>query len=425
MTNNITNNRKKFSTGWMIVAACMLIQAIPYGVLANLQPQFMHYVMADKALGFTTASFSLIFTIGTIASAFASPFIGKLFDKFNLKTLYISGAILGCGSFAVYSLCSAPWQFYVVSVVMQFGAAIISAIGVPLLINAWFDDAGRGKALGIAMAGGSIGNIFMQATVVYVLETFGYKSSYLAFGLTGLVVAIPITLFMLRLPKGESEVVKSKSTNTDDNKNTNTSWGYTVKEALALKEFKFLAVAFLFVGIYVSALSVQYPAYLHQNPNINVGFVGSVFAICSLTGNLFGGTLFDKIGSTKTLIIAGIIVAASDLALIYSPEITPLAYVFALLKGLSIFAYMLGPALLTGSLFGNKEYAGILGMIQLIFGIGFAAGSSIFGVIVDSLGYRVAWFIILGAIVIAYSLLVTVSVKMHKLNKSKKDKLAA
>ncbi|MGX4601059.1 conjugated bile salt MFS transporter [Faecalimicrobium sp. JNUCC 81] len=423
MTNINKKNTKKFTTGWMIVAACMLIQAIPYGVLANLQPQFMHYVMADKALGFTTASFSLIFTIGTIASAFASPFIGKLFDKFSLKTLYIAGAFLGCGSFAAYSLCNAPWQFYAISVVMQFGAAIISAIGVPLLINAWFDGAGRGKALGIAMCGGSIGNIFMQATVVYVLETFGYKASYLAFGLTGLIVAIPITLFMLRLPKDESEIVKSKSKNNDTN--ANSSWGYTVKEALALKEFKLLGLAFLFVGIYVSALSVQYPAYLHQNNNISVGLVGSVFAICSLSGNLLGGTLFDKIGTTKTLIFAGLLVAGSDLALIYSVDITPLAYLFALLKGLSIFAYMMGPALLTGSLFGNKEYAGILGLIQLIFGIGFAAGSSAFGLIVDSLGYRVAWFVILGAIILAYSLLVMVSIKMNKLNKSKKEQAAA
>lgn len=423
MTNINKNNTKKFTTGWMIVAACMLIQAIPYGVLANLQPQFMHYVMADKTLGFTTASFSLIFTIGTIASAFASPFIGKLFDKFNLKTLYIAGAFLGCGSFAAYSLCNAPWQFYAVSVVMQFGAAIISAIGVPLLINAWFDGAGRGKALGIAMCGGSIGNIFMQATVVYVLETFGYKASYLAFGLTGLIVAIPITLFMLRLPKDEFEIVKSKSKNNDTN--VNSSWGYTVKEALALKEFKLLGLAFLFVGIYVSALSVQYPAYLHQNNNISVGLVGSVFAICSLSGNLLGGTLFDKIGTTKTLIFAGLLVVGSDLALIYSVDITPLAYLFALLKGLSIFAYMMGPALLTGSLFGNKEYAGILGLIQLIFGIGFAAGSSAFGLIVDSLGYRVAWFVILGAIILAYSLLVMVSIKMNKLNKSKKEQAAA
>lgn len=423
MTNINKNNTKKFATGWMIVAACMLIQAIPYGVLANLQPQFMHYVMADKTLGFTTASFSLIFTIGTIASAFASPFIGKLFDKFSLKTLYIAGAFLGCGSFAAYSLCNAPWQFYAVSVVMQFGAAIISAIGVPLLINAWFDGAGRGKALGIAMCGGSIGNIFMQATVVYVLETFGYKASYLAFGFTGLIVAIPITLFMLRLPKDESEIVKSKSKNNDTN--VNSSWGYTVKEALALKEFKLLGLAFLFVGIYVSALSVQYPAYLHQNNNISVGLVGSVFAICSLSGNLLGGTLFDKIGTTKTLIFAGLLVVGSDLALIYSVDITPLAYLFALLKGLSIFAYMMGPALLTGSLFGNKEYAGILGLIQLIFGIGFAAGSSAFGLIVDSFGYRVAWFVILGAIILAYSLLVMVSIKMNKLNKSKKEQAAA
>ncbi|MGG7060709.1 conjugated bile salt MFS transporter, partial [Clostridium tertium] len=72
----MNENKKKFSGGWKIVIACMLIQAIPYGVIANLQPQFMHYVVSDKTLGFSMASFSLIFTLGTIVSAVGSPIIG-------------------------------------------------------------------------------------------------------------------------------------------------------------------------------------------------------------------------------------------------------------------------------------------------------------------------------------------------------------
>ena len=34
MSNTI--NKKKFSTGWLIVVACMLIQAIPFGVESTL-----------------------------------------------------------------------------------------------------------------------------------------------------------------------------------------------------------------------------------------------------------------------------------------------------------------------------------------------------------------------------------------------------
>ncbi|MGL5692933.1 MAG: conjugated bile salt MFS transporter [Peptostreptococcaceae bacterium] len=423
----MSENKKKFSAGWKIVIACMLIQAIPYGVIANLQPQFMHYVVSDKTLGFTMASFSLIFTLGTIVSAVGSPIIGGLFKKINLKALYIVGAILGCGSFAAFSIAKAPWQFYLIAGVMQVGAAIISALGIPLLLNAWFDEASKGKALGIAMAGGSIGNIFLQGSSVALINAVGYKQAYLIFGVVGLVVAIPIILLMIRMPKNESEIVRANGVNSPKEDN-NISSGYTVKEALATSTFKFLGLGFFFVGVYVSALSVQYPAYLHLNETVNTGIIGSVFAICSLAGNLVGGTLFDKLGAFKAFLIAGVIVMISNVSLIYAIDVTPLAYLFAITKGLSIFAYIMGPALLTGKLFGNKEYAGILGMIQLVFGIGFALGSSVFGLVVDKAGYGVAWWSIAGAVVIAYVSILTAIKTMDKINNSKlsstKNKIA-
>ena len=209
-------SKKQISAGWKIVIACMLIQAIPYGVMANLQPQFMYYVVSDKTLGFSMASFSLIFTIGTLVSAIGSPIVGGLFKKFSLKPLYIAGAILGCGGFAAFSIATAPWQFYIIAGLMQIGAAILSALGVPLLINAWFDEASKGKALSTAMAGGSIGNIFLQSSSVALIKAVGFKQAYLIFGVIGLVVAIPIILFMLRMPKDASEIVKTKGTEGSD-----------------------------------------------------------------------------------------------------------------------------------------------------------------------------------------------------------------
>lgn len=53
------NKSKKFATGWLIVVACMLIQAIPFGVASNIQPQFVSYVVEEK--GFTLAGFSNIY----------------------------------------------------------------------------------------------------------------------------------------------------------------------------------------------------------------------------------------------------------------------------------------------------------------------------------------------------------------------------
>ena len=78
---------------------------------------------------------------------------------------------------------------------------------------------------------------------------------------------------------------------------------------------------------------------------------------------------------------------------------------------------MIGPAYLTGSFFGNKEYGSILGIVQLLFAVGISAGSAVFGMLVQSFGYDISWMLILGCVIIAYALLITSAIGMNKLNK--------
>lgn len=207
MTTLSNDKKSKLATEWLIVVACMLIQAIPFGVSSNIQPQFVSYVVEEN--GFTLAGFSLIFTLGTVVSAIASPFIGVMFNKVNVKTMYLLGGILSSGGFLAFSMCKELWQFYIVAGIVQVGTAAISSIWVPLLINGWFDELSKGKAMGLAFAGGSIGNIFLQQLTAFSLQNYGASKSYLFFGILSLVVGIPITLF-LRMPKNSSEIVKGK-----------------------------------------------------------------------------------------------------------------------------------------------------------------------------------------------------------------------
>lgn len=419
MTNSI--KKKGFSTAWVIVIACVLIQAIPFGVASNIQPQFVSYVVDE--FGFTLAGFSLIFTLGTVASAVASPFIGALFNKVNTKVMYLIGSILSGGGFLAFSFCNRLWEFYLVSALVQIGTAIISAIGVPLLINSWFDDVTKGKAMGIAFSGSGLGNIFLQQLVTTSLATNGPSRSYLMFGALSLIVGIPVSLFLLRMPKDDSEIVRGKNTNPAKSSNTATAdRGYTFKEATKLSYFWIFGLGLFFLGMYVSALAVQFPAYLKTDVGMRatlVGTVGSVFAIFCLLGNLIGGAIFDKLGITKSLMVAFGLSALACLSLLFAKDIPQLAFAFATLKGLSVFAYMIGPSILTGSFFGQKEYGAILGVIQIFFAVGFAAGSSVFGLLVDRFGYRFAWISVLVFIVVCYLALITSSKGMDRLNHGK------
>lgn len=429
--DKLENSNKKFTMGWMIVIGCMIIQAIPFGVASNIQPQFVSYVVEGE--GFTLASFSLLFTIGTVISAVASPIIGYLYSRISAKLMFLVGCILSGGGFLAFYFAHSLWQFYIFAGISQIGTAAISAIGVPLIINAWFGEEVKGKAMGLAFAGGSIGNIFLQQLVAYSLASQGYSRSYLLFGILSLVVGIPVTLLMIRMPKDHSEVVraknKSKKDNDHDDKHEHDhkiEWGYSLTEVKQSKYFWLFSIGFIFIGIYVSALAVQYPAYLRGHLGLSatfVGFVGSTFALFSLFGNIVGGFLFDRLGAVKTLIAAFTLAGVACICLIFAPQIPQLAFGFATLKGLSVFAYMMGPAYLTGIFFGKKEYGAILGIVNLMFAIGFAAGSSIFGFIVDKVGYFAGWSTMLASIILGYIIVILVSINMKKINAERMQSL--
>lgn len=423
---NVKNNKKTFFYGWAIVVACMLIQAVPYSIAANIQPAFTNFVTSGEGFSFT--QFSLIFTIGTVVSAVCSPAIGKLYSnpKLNVKLLYIFGVLLLSGSFAAFSLAGGNiFAYYALSILVQIGCAIISAIGVPTLINSWFTE-NKGLAMGLAFSGGGLGNMFLQLLAGKWLNdpTIGYKGAYLRFGILAFAVALPVALFIIRLPKSQAELAAnvSKKNKNKDNSSTSSNWGYTFAEVSKMKSFWIFAGSFLFVGLYVGGMALQFIPYLQgleQSGKFLLGAatVASLFGFCSMFGNLFGGVLFDKLGITKSLILAGMLVIVCGLCLIFVPQMNILGFVFAISLGISMFSYIIGPSYMTGALFGNKEFGTILGIVQIFFALGFGSGSTLFGLIVDKSGFTTGWICTLVYAVIAYSGLIFSTSSIIKINK--------
>ncbi|MGL5821667.1 MAG: conjugated bile salt MFS transporter [Sarcina sp.] len=411
------NRSKQFVTAWVMVVGCMLIQAIPFSIASNIQPQFMDYVV--KGEGFTLGGFSLIFTISTIIAALVSPLIGKMYSKYNPKMLLIIGAILSGGGFAFFGLANNLWEFYIIGGITQIGTAVVSSIGVPLVVSNWFSEEVRGKALGLTFAGGAFGNMFLQQLTAISLINNGYRKSYFMFGALSIVVGLVVTIFVLRLPRNESEVLKSSKIKDDA---TTMNFSYSLTDLKNVKYFWFLAIAFILIGLTISAIMIQYPAYMKSAVGLApalVGSVGSVLAIFSLLGNLVGGHLFDKLGVTKCMICAGTSAAIGSVFLILSSQNQIFAFVFAAFFGASVFSYIMGVAYMTGKFFGKENYGSILGVINLMFAVGFAVGSALFGIVVQRIGYGFLWTTVLVLVIIAYGLIILASIGMKKLNSSR------
>ena len=399
-TNNKIDNKKKY----FIVFICMFLQAVPYSIAQNIQPLFVPYVI--KQFGFSLAGFSLIFTCGAIASAIFSPVLGNVFEKVNIKLLFLVGATLSAVGFMGFGFSHNLAQFYALAAMQKVGCLLFSGIGVPYLINSWFPKEGRGKALGIAFSGGSIGNVFLQQITSQMLASRGVTYSYIFFGVLALVCSLPIVMIFVRLPKaGEVEVVEE---NEAEEVQTSGFEGLGAKATKQNKYFWLFSIGYAIIAVSISALSTQYATYFTGELGLDatlVGTLGSVFAAFCLIGNVSGGALFDKIGTLKTMTISMLLQGVAIVALIFCAKVPALAFLFSIAYGLNVYSYMSAPAFMATDVFGKKESSKIFGTISLLFALGYAFGSTLVGMIVDKVGFGAAWIVMLGCVVVGYTLL--------------------
>lgn len=413
---------------FFIVFICMLMQAIPFCVASNIQPLFIPYVIKD--FNFSLAGFSLIFTFGALAAAICSPALGKLFGKVNIKILFMAGAILSCGSFAGMGLSNKLFEFYIFSAISQIGLVLFSGLGTAYLIGSWFPTKGRGEALGIAFAGGSIGNVFLQPAVSSLLGSKGPSFAYILFGILSLIVSFILIIFFIRVPKSKDEAFASFSTSSEKATNSKTI-GYEGKGAKETRKNKFFwifALGYALVGISISACSTQYASYfrlqLHLSASL-IGILGSIFALFCLFGNVGGGALFDKLGSFKSMFIGFILQLLAILGMLFAGFNPLFAFLFSICYGLCVFTYMSGPAFLTTDIFGSKDSSVNLGILSLMFAIGFAIGSTIFGGIAQSVGFKLAWVIMLVFLIAGYLLLLSSILYLKRVQKNELKKIKA
>lgn len=417
----MSEQKKQSKYGWLILVSAMLLQAVVFGVATNMHTQFTSYVVAGE--NFSLATFSIMFTIGAVVSAVSQPIIGKTYNKYPIKLIFLIGTVVSMGGILFLSIASSYWMFYLGYTLAQVGIAAVSSLGAPMLINSWFGEKLRGRVLGLTFAGGSIGNIVIQSSIVRVLSNpnQGYKFAYFWAGIIGLVVGLAVIIPFVRMPKDNSEVLGKADEDAASEKKEIEVWGWSFAEAKSEKFYWIYCVGFIFIGLYVAGLAMNFATYLNaiEVAPATVGAVGSVFALASLIGNVGGGTMFDKIGVKKAMIFAGILVVIADVALIFTPQLLPLAFVFAVCKGFAVFHYMSGPSVLAGKLFGNKEFASILAISNIFFAIGYAIGTPIFGAVAEGISFTVAWIYVLVCVVLAFVCILSAIERFTKLNKEK------
>lgn len=357
--------------GWVIVLCGIAVVAVSYGTVLNC---FSLYVKpVTEQFGYTRQSFSASFTIINILVMIVSLFAGSLFSKYGLHKFMKIAAILLPASYFSYSFCESLLSFYICSAIAGISMALISILPFTIIISNWFQEK-RGFALGLCFMGTGLGGMLFNAIGGRIIATFGWECYAQVMGICIFLITIPSVFFFLKIdPKeiGETPLGFDSSKGEE----ANALYGYTAGKAFTQwSMWALILIAMVFGGATYTLSSTVVPHI--SDLGFDAVYAANFSAICLggvAVGKVLVGSMFDKFGMRKSLIVSIIAICVGLVGLYFGNN--KVAHVLIFIGSVigipaSTVSY---PGLIRDS-FGTKAYAQLNGIISSasFFGVSIA-----------------------------------------------------
>jgi MFS family permease len=193
--------RQNPSYKWLVIGMLWLVCFFNY---ADRQAIFSVFPLLKQHLNLSNVQLGIVGGAFTWMYALFGPFAGSLCDRFSRKSLILGALIFWSLVTAATSICHNYAQLIACRALGGLGEAFYFPAAMSL-ISDYHGAATRSRAMswhqsGVyagTIAGGSISGIFGQY--------YGWQSSFVAFGIAGIVVAILLSMFLKEAPRGMSD----------------------------------------------------------------------------------------------------------------------------------------------------------------------------------------------------------------------------
>ena len=359
--------------GWRVVLACgvgTFCASAPYYVFAVfLKPISDEFAWSRES---AAAGYSAMAVVAAVAAA---P-MGRLLDRVGAwRIVWPCLTISGLAVSSLSLLTSSLLHLYIVSGVIGLATIGASPVAYSRAIFSWF-DAHRGRALGLMLGGAAMAAILLPPWAATLLQRFGWRVSWLAFGLMTLIIGVPVVAAWLRervTPPPSSSVAQLT--------------GVVLVDALRTRRFWTLTLVICGAGIVTSGTLVHLSALLTDRGFSAGGAAGviSVMGVANLAGRLLTGWLLDRYHA-PAVSAALLTIAALGVLLLSIVHSVPLALVAALLIGIGTGGEVDVNPYLLSRYFGMRSLSTLYGFNWMAWGLASAAGPVLMGRAFDSTG---------------------------------------
>lgn len=354
-------------SGWRVVAGSFVSQAFVIGFFTYSVSLLTQPVQESFNVSVEMVMYSL--TFGTFLSLAATPITGILIDRISVRRIFLAGILVfALGLWLLAKAATIIHYIVVFGITMALVNALAGSMISSAVVSRWFTN-NRGKALGVAATGTSVGGVLVPGLISFWLPDHGWRGSLEYLAIVLLVAVAPVVFWSIRnWPQATQtdEIVADNGVAALSRADELTS-----KAILANANFWWLSISLgLLFSTYTAILSnlTPYAAQLGRDNDV-ASILIMVVAISGLVGKLLFGAAADIVDHKLALWVAQLLLASGYALLAIAP-----GYWLVLLACVSIGLAAGGMlpvwGTLTAEIFGLTSYGrafGLMGPIIMIF----------------------------------------------------------
>ena len=194
--------------GWRVVSACFIIAVFCWGF--GLYGHGVYLAEFQRLHGWPASLISGAASAYYLLSAALVVFISDVMARLGPRRVVLSGTC--CLATAVFLLAfvTAPWQLYAVYLILATGAASMHTGAITTIVGLWFNRQ-RGLAISLALNGASFGGILVTPTLVFAIETVGFKTAMIGAAAIIVVTVVPVVALWIDRPSGRAASASAQS----------------------------------------------------------------------------------------------------------------------------------------------------------------------------------------------------------------------
>ncbi len=389
----------EFSTGWKVLVAAMVGNALSAGTLATYSIGILGPALAQEfhwGSGVVNGGYLSL----SIATLIAAPFAGMLADRIGVRAVALGSALMLAPTYMAF----AALQGSVPAYLLMFAAVAVLGSGtMPLTwsraLNNRF-EVHKGLALGLSLFGTALSGSLLKPYLFALVDRGGWRAGFIGLGCLPLVsFAVALPLFFDRAPatRSTSGLAASASASgaaartaprTAAPVAAPVAAGNSFRQALGSGRFWLLFAAVLFAAAGTSGAIPNMESLLKAK-GFGVADVRAMVPMIGLSlgvGRLGSSYLIDRVWAPLVASVLLLTAAAAFVAFSLAVPTPGLAEILIVIVGMTAGMESDVAAFLVARYFGGRNYSSIYGLVYGAFAMGAGLGALSYGIMVDKLG---------------------------------------